>query len=350
MEPISRPRIRFFFIVGRYPEDLKLRKNRDFCERNFRPVFWLLAVLVVATAAWAFFGVRQAAGSGPTPAGDGRGLAGAGATVAPGMPPVDALTAATQRGGLNLIGRRGWLAPDAPRSHLQNAFNVVSFRIQPAVVNINATREQAGPPGLPPGEGIRFVAPFRQGVARRRPSSFESVGAGVIIDARGFILTNYHVVSRARKLLVSIFGEIGRDFPATVVAADPRNDLALLRVPTAPPLPAAKLGDSDLVQVGDCVLAFGSPFGLDQTVTQGIISSKRKSLVVEGVSYGNMLQTDAPINRGSSGGPLVNTRAEVIGINTAIYGPGGVFSGTGFAIPSNRAKAFLAKVKDVLQK
>jgi len=102
--------------------------------------------------------------------------------------------------------------------------------------------------------------------------------------------------------------------------------------------------------VGDCVLAFGSPFGLDQTVTQGIISSKRKALVVEGITYGDMLQTDAPINRGSSGGPLVNMSGEVIGMNTAIYGPGGVFSGTGFAIPINRAKIFLASAKEVLLK
>ena len=107
--------------------------------------------------------------------------------------------------------------------------------------------------------------------------------------------------------------------------------------------PVARLGDSHSAQVGDWVLAFGSPFGLHQTVTQGIISSKRESLVVKGVSYGDMLQTDVPMNLGSSGGPLVNLKAEVVGINTAIYGPGGVFSGTGFAIPVDRAKAFLAR-------
>lgn len=115
----------------------------------------------------------------------------------------------------------------------------------------------------------------------------------------------------------------------------------------APPLPEATLANSDSVRVGDWVLAFGSPFGLDQTVTQGIISSRRHSLVVEGEIYGDMLQTDAPINRGSSGGPLVGMNGEIIGINTAIYGPGGVFSGAGFAIPINRAKVFLAQTKDV---
>jgi serine protease Do len=101
--------------------------------------------------------------------------------------------------------------------------------------------------------------------------------------------------------------------------------------------------------VGDWVLAFGSPFGLDQTVTQGIVSNKRESLLVGGASFGPMLQTDAPINRGSSGGPLVTLKAEVIGINSAIYGPSGVFSGMGFAIPVNRAKVFLAENSGALE-
>ena len=175
------------------------------------------------------------------------------------------------------------------------------------------------------------------------------MGSGVIVDSRGLILTNYHVISQATNVLVSVWGDAGGDFPATVVAVDPAADLALIRVSAAPPLAEARLGDSDSVQVADWVLAFGSPFGLDQTVTQGIISNKRKALVVGGVSFGPMLQTDAPINRGSSGGPLVNLQAEVIGINSAIYGPNGIFSGTGFAIPVNRAKVFLAQNSSVFE-
>jgi serine protease Do len=180
--------------------------------------------------------------------------------------------------------------------------------------------------------------------------AYETVGSGVIIDSRGFILTNYHVISLATDLVVSVSGRLKGDFPAGIVAADPATDLALIRVSGAPALPEARLGDSHSARVGDWVLAFGSPFGLEQTVTQGIISNRRKSLVIDGISYGEMLQTDAPINRGSSGGPLVNVSAEVIGINTAIYGPNGVFSGTGFAIPVDRAKAFLARNSNVLNR
>jgi serine protease Do len=142
---------------------------------------------------------------------------------------------------------------------------------------------------------------------------------------------------------VSVFGRIKKDFPAAVIAVDAAADLALIRMSGARAYPEVRLGDSHSVQVGDWVLAFGSPFGLDQTVTQGIISSKRESLVVGGMSYGDMLQTDVPINLGSSGGPLVNLNAEVVGINTAIYGPGRVFSGTSFAVPVDRAKAFIAR-------
>jgi serine protease Do len=177
--------------------------------------------------------------------------------------------------------------------------------------------------------------------------AYESVGSGFVIDSRGYALTNYHVISQSADLLVSVFGKARSDLPATVVAVDPAADLALIRISGAPPLPEARLGDSHLVQAGDRVLAFGSPFGLEQTVTQGIISNRRKSLVVQGISYGEMLQTDAPINRGSSGGPLVNLKAEVIGINTAVCGPSGVFSGAGFAIPVDRAKAFLARYSHV---
>ena len=149
---------------------------------------------------------------------------------------------------------------------------------------------------------------------------------------------------------MGISGGVKGEFSATTIAVDPRADLALIKISGAPPLPTAPLGDSNSIQVGDWVLAFGSPFGLDQTVTQGIISNKRTSLTVEGVSYGEMLQTDAPINRGSSGGPLVNLNGRVIGINTAIYGPSGEFNGTGFAVPVDRAKAFLAAYSSVFRR
>ena len=233
----------------------------------------------------------------------------------------------------------------------RHAFSTVSSLILPSVVGVHATRNRLADRALGAGGGLRFADPFDdvpEKFARNR--AYESVGSGFIIDSRGYILTNYHVISQTTDLLVSVAGGINKDLPATIVAADPVADLALIKVSGAPSLPEARLGDSHSVQAGDWVLAFGSPFGFEQTVTQGIISSKRKSLVVEGISYGDMLQTDAPTNQGSSGGPLANLRAEVIGINTAIYGPNGGFSGTGFAIPVDRANAFLARCSHVFHK
>jgi serine protease Do len=128
------------------------------------------------------------------------------------------------------------------------------------------------------------------------------------------------------------------------VLSVPRDDLAVLKVDGAAPFPAAVLADSSQVEVGDWVLAVGNPFGLSHTVTAGIISARRSSLMISGVQYSGLLQTDAPINKGSSGGPLVNLAGEVVGINTAIYAPTGVFNGTGFAIPSNRVARIVARV------
>jgi serine protease Do len=321
-----------------------------FCERNLRPIFALLVLLTAGTVAWAVVtrgrnGARRAE----------RGAVAASPTVtvkqAPGT--VDAMSMATPNGGIKLIRRRGAppqalglgdpagpasmrLAVASPRA--LNAFNTVSALVLPSVVGIHAARSRfTGPLNTTPG------GPAANG-------AYDSVGSGFIIDSRGFTLTNLHVVSQAAGILVSVPGKLGRDLPASVVATDPVADLALIRISGAPPLPEVRLGDSAFVQAGDWVLAFGSPFGLEQTVTEGIISSRRKSLVVQGISYGDMLQTDAPINRGSSGGPLVNMKAEVIGINTAVYGPTGAFSGTGFAIPVDRAKAFLARCSRIMNR
>jgi serine protease Do len=281
-------------------------------------------------------------------------------------PTVDAVTMATPRGGYHFIAQPGVaitpvgfnpqsmmarMQPAAARPQSRHVFNTVSSLMLPTVVNIHATRNPTAGRTLAAAGGARFVDPF-DGVPEKLAGNkaYETVGSGVIIDARGFILTNYHVIAQATDLLVSVSGRLKRDFPAGIVAADPAADLALIKVSGAPALPEARLGDSSSTRVGDWVLAFGSPFGLEQTVTQGIISNRRESLMIDGVSYGEMLQTDAPINRGSSGGPLVSVSAEVVGINTAIYGPNGVFSGTGFAIPVDRAKAFLARNSNVLNR
>jgi serine protease Do len=343
-----------------------------FCERNLKPVFALLVVLIAATIVWAIAARQEK----PVRAGETSPAAAPGKTVkqTPGQGqgrgssalPIDASTMATPNGGIKMIVQPGTGSPSVglgtgagpARMELLGAglrnrhtFNTVSSLILPSVVSIHATRNQLASRPFGAGGGVRFAEPF-DGVPEKfvRNRAYESVGSGFIIDSRGYVLTNHHVISQTVDLLVSVSGKVKGDFPATVIAVDPTADLALIKISGAQALSEARLGDSHTVQAGDWVLAFGSPFGLEQTVTQGIISSKRESLVVEGISYGDMLQTDAPINRGSSGGPLCNLTAEVIGINTAIYGPGTVFSGTGFAIPVDRAKAFLARCSQVFNR
>ena len=347
-----------------------------YCQRNIKPMIALLVVLVVVTIGWAVV-LREKGGAGkrfrralgapavvpapppqqaaPAPIA-GAPLASTAASAlslvaAPGSPAMNAVTMATPNGGIKFLdvalSTPARMQPIAANS----AFGTVSGLILPAVVSIHATRNPSAAATVAANAGMPFADPF-DGVPEKIISNkaYENVGSGVIVDARGLIVTNYHMISQATEILVSAPGEVPKDYPATVAAVDAAADLALIQVTGAPPLPEAKLGDSNAVQVGDWVLAFGSPFGLDQTVTQGIISNKRDSLVVGGVSFGEMIQTDAPINRGSSGGPLVNLKAEVVGINSAIYGPNGVFSGTGFAIPVNRAKVFLARNAAVFER
>lgn len=161
-----------------------------------------------------------------------------------------------------------------------------------------------------------------------------SVGSGVILDASGIILTNNHVVAGGGTIIVRLHD--GREFEATDVKTDPKTDLAVLRIKDAGPLAAAKLGSSDEAQVGDWVLALGDPFGLEGTVTAGIISAKGRGLGI--AARENFIQTDASINPGNSGGPLVNLDGEVVGINTAISSQSGGNQGVGFAVPSDLAK------------
>jgi len=159
------------------------------------------------------------------------------------------------------------------------------------------------------------------------------VGSGVIIDASGIILTNNHVIDGGGRITVRLHD--GREFKATAVKGDPKTDLAIVRI-KADHLPVARLGDSDKLQVGDWVLALGQPFGLENSVTAGIISAKGRG--IGETARDNFLQTDAAINPGNSGGPLVNLEGEVVGINTAISTSNGGFQGVGFAVPVNLAK------------
>jgi serine protease Do len=202
----------------------------------------------------------------------------------------------------------------------------------PAIVNITSTQvvvDQANPflRGDPMFEEFfrRFMNP--------RASTSQSLGTGVIINKDGFVLTNEHVLAGSTQIRVGLSD--GRQFDAQLVGGDPASDLAVVRIRTKDPLPTPKLGDSDDAMIGESVIAIGNPFGLNSTVTTGVLSATNRSIHGDGREYHGFLQTDASINPGNSGGPLLNMDGEVIGINTAILGNA---QGIGFAIPINRAR------------
>jgi serine protease Do len=204
--------------------------------------------------------------------------------------------------------------------------------VRPAVVNITADKvtQRRGGPAL--AASIVFDDPSIQFVEEA------SLGSGIIVDRRGYIVTNAHVVANAVNIKIVTFSSERTVYPATIIRKDVENDIAILKIDPDSPMPTAILGDSDMIKVADRVLTVGAPFGLEQTVTAGIISDDSRNLVIDGQTYEEMIQTDAAINRGNSGGPLINVSGEVVGINTAIYAPTGVFTGVGFAIPINKVK------------
>ncbi len=224
---------------------------------------------------------------------------------------------------------------------LSSAFATISDRVEPAVVNISTTQivERRRAPqrrGTPQQQDPfqDFFDRFFDGQDNAPQQPERSLGSGVVVDKKGFILTNNHVIDRASKIQVKLNGE-RTNYTAKVIGTDEETDLAIIKIEADHDLPTAKLGNSDAVKVGDWVLAFGSPFGLDATVTAGIVSAKDRANV--GLQFQRFIQTDAAINPGNSGGPLVNMAGEVIGINTAIYTMSRGFDGVGFAMPSNTA-------------
>jgi len=243
-------------------------------------------------------------------------------------------------------------------SAFPESFTTVVGAVKPAVVNIRTVHIKKI---QSPFHEFYFGDPFemfdeffgRPRQERRRPErkyynrKYEGAGSGVVIDPEGYILTNYHVVSEAEDIKVTISGNGEKEYDGELIGKDDRTDLAVIKIKSKEKFTSAKLGNSDIIKVGEWVIAIGSPFGFEQTVTAGIISAKRQSVQIEGRVYEAMIQTDASINRGNSGGPLINMKGEVIGINTAIYAPTGVFAGVGFAIPINKAKEILG---DLIEK
>jgi Do/DeqQ family serine protease len=273
-----------------------------------KTVLTLLLVAALAAPAWA-----QSAPSRP-PAADKR---------APAKPPSPTIDAR------------------AVLQAMEEAFSAVADRVTPSVVNVStlSRRPAAGAPDDPQRFREFFGDEFFERYFKRRPREEpRSSGSGVIVDPAGYILTNNHVIENAQDITVRLSDS--RKFTATLVGRDPKTDLAVLKVESPTPLPAASLGDSERLRVGQWVVAIGNPFGLDRTVTVGIVSATARTRV--GVAtYENFIQTDASINPGNSGGPLANLDGRVIGINTAIVAAG---QGIGFSIPINEAKSVMAQL------
>lgn len=208
----------------------------------------------------------------------------------------------------------------------------------PAVVHIEVTQQQEVNNPLQPFQNDPFFH-FFFNMPRNMPHKFKrelkGLGSGMIMDADGYILTNNHVVAGATEIQVLLAD--GNQYEAKRVGTDPKTDLAVIKIEADKPLPHVTFGDSDKLDVGDWVVAIGHPRGLDQTVTQGIISAKHRRGILDPVTYQDYLQTDAAINPGNSGGPLINLDGQVIGVNAAIESESGGFEGIGFAIPSNMA-------------
>ncbi|MFQ5899428.1 MAG: DegQ family serine endoprotease [Candidatus Methylomirabilia bacterium] len=234
--------------------------------------------------------------------------------------------------------------PKAILRALEEAFVAVADRAMPAVVNVSTVPKKGPVPRGPEFEKRfrEFFGPefFERFFPRRPLPRLRAAGSGLLVDPSGYILTNNHVIENAAEITVQLSDK--RKFTATLIGRDPKSDLAVLRIDAPSPLPVAELGDSDAIRIGEWAIAIGNPFGLDRTVTVGIISATGRTRV--GVAtYESFIQTDASINPGNSGGPLLNLDGQVIGINTAIVAAG---QGIGFAIPINMAGKIMRQLID----
>ncbi len=245
--------------------------------------------------------------------------------------------------GLPVMGAGSALARPAPDS-----FADLAARLLPTVVNIATQQTLKGSavgdqnlPDLPPGSPLEKLFKNFMGRNRAAPQHVTSLGSGFIIDPSGLIVTNNHVIKDADSITVTL--NDGTSLPARLIGRDVKTDLALLKVNARHPLPFVRFGNSDHARIGDWVIAIGNPFGLGSTVTAGIVSARNRD--INAGPYDDFIQTDAPINRGNSGGPLVDMNGNVIGVNSAIYSPSGGSVGIGFAIPSNMVKLVVAQLR-----
>jgi S1-C subfamily serine protease len=293
------------------------------CSRNYKPWIWTLVAMALVTIVWALYEGSQQEGYVNNFLNKGQNAKGQGA---PAAIPVAGNPYAIQ-------------AAQAPGAvgDIQTSYHGIIDMVRPSVISVDAAMKN-GPTAINQGG---MLEPLPNDIV------YNKIGSGVIIDPRGYVLSSYHVIAGAEALKATVYGPGGAsEFPLKLVKADIATDMALLRIQGGGPFPYAVLGNSDASRTGDMVLTIGSPFGFEQSVTSGMISSRNRTLQVGDVVYEKLIQTDSPINRGSSGGPMLNVQGEVIGINTAIFAPTGVFNGIGFAIPINRAAELVGGVID----
>jgi len=248
--------------------------------------------------------------------------------------------ASTSSDPVNSSSPNNSTANSGPTGPIVSYADVVS-RVAPAVITIHSQLRVRAPQQFPFMDDPFFRQFFGDRGQMPQPPVEQhrnALGSGVIVSTDGYILTNHHVIDGADQIKVDL--NDNRTFDAKVVGSDPPSDIALLKI-NASNLPVLSLGDSDRTRVGDVVLAIGNPLGIGQTVTMGIISAKGRQTGLSSGSFEDFLQTDAPINQGNSGGALVSTNSELVGINSQILSPSGGSIGIGFAIPSNMARTVM---------
>ncbi|MCP5150133.1 MAG: DegQ family serine endoprotease [Ectothiorhodospiraceae bacterium] len=243
-------------------------------------------------------------------------------------------------------------APAIALAHTPESFADLAAAALPAVVQVRTVSVQPasarGPMQFPFAPGSPLERQFREFFGQQFPApdggddgaQVEGVGTGFIVSADGVVVTNHHVIDGAREVTVTL--QDGRSLPAKVQGSDERTDLAVLRIDAGAPLPHLEFGDSDAVRVGDWVIAVGAPFGLGGTVTAGIVSARGRD--IHSGPYDDFLQVDAPINRGNSGGPLIDRSGKVVGVNAAIFSPSGGNVGIGFSIPARQAQPIVSQL------
>jgi len=249
--------------------------------------------------------------------------------------------------GIPVIAGAALLPTSAASRGAPDSFADLAAQLSPTVVNVSTSQKLKRPrstqpmPKLPEGSGLDEFFKDYLDKGKAAPKRVTSLGSGFVIDASGLIVTNNHVIEDADQINVIL--NDGTTLPAKIVGRDSKTDIALLRVKPKALLPTARLGDSDRARVGEWVMAIGNPFGLGGSVTAGIISARNRD--INAGPYDDFIQTDAPINRGNSGGPLFNMQGEVVGVNSAIYSPTGGSVGIAFAIPSSMVKGVVTQLK-----